>query len=110
MMYHFMLGLRGCSAASPVPSGGSADAIPAVVLASFLISSTIFVRPISSAGTSFPLRCASAEELQQVAEAELNQFVDDFKECSKDEDCDHHHRRGCLNFLATGVVDLLHLT
>src|SRR5256885_17081835 len=98
MMYHFMLGLRGCSAASPVPSGGSADAIPAVVLASFLISSTIFVRPISSAGTSFSLRCASAEEIQQGAEAEINQFVDDFTELRQKAECCYLHPPGCLDF------------
>src|SRR5205085_7967520 len=71
-------------------------------------------RPVDGADTSFlsiisQVRTHSAEELQQVTKAELNQLVNDLEESRKYEDGYYNHRRRCLDFLPSGKVDLLHL-
>ena len=55
------------------------------------------------------VRTHSAEELQQVTKAELNQLVNHLEESRKYEDGYYNHRRRCLDFLPSGKVDLLHL-
>src|SRR5215470_891725 len=99
MMYHFMLGLRGCSAAAAPSIGG------ACTVDSFLVSSAIIIPADTPAGTSTFL----SDQLQQVAQSEFDHLIDHFKISRKDEDSNNYDGGRRLNFLASGVVDLLHL-
>src|SRR5438046_8789576 len=101
MMYHFMLGLRGCSDACTPSAGGGA-----CIVASLLVSSAIIIPADPPARTS---TLFLADELQQVAQPELDHLIDHFKISGKDEDSNNDHCGRRLNFLASGVVDLLHL-
>src|SRR5437588_8734101 len=106
MMYHFMLGLRGCSAACAPSVGGCADDC-ACSIASFLISCAINV-PAASHRPA-PLRFLT-DKLQQMAQPEFNHFIHHFEKSREHEHGNNDNRSRRLNFFATRVVDLLHLT
>ena len=106
MMYHFMLGLRGCSAACAPSVGGCADDC-ACSIASFLISCAINVP--AACHRPAPLRFLT-DKLQQMAQPEFNHFIHHFEKSREHEDSNNDNRSRRLNFFAPWVVDLLHLT
>src|SRR5579864_8237937 len=107
MMYHFILGFRGCSGTgmpSAVASGGTAVV---AAVASILFSSAIIFFP----GRSRPASQASlaVEELEQATQSKLDHVVDYPEVCREYENRNDHYGGGRLDLLAVGIVHLLHL-
>src|SRR6266576_5056158 len=94
MMYHFILGLRGCSATLVAPSDGGASASVVLLLA----SSCMIQNPLAL------LR----EKAEQIIHAPPNHVIDNPEINSKQKHGDNHHCRSRLHFLARRRSDFAH--
>src|SRR5204863_3641721 len=99
MMYHFMLGLRGCSDACTPSAGGGACIVASLLVSSAIIipadpparTSTLFLADELQQVAQPELTLFLADELQQVAQPELDHLIDHFKISGKDEDSNNDH-------------------
>src|SRR5258708_24572762 len=95
MMYHFILGLRGCSATAAPPSAGGALASVALLL----VSSGIIQNPFA----------LFSEKAEEVVHASANRVINDPEVNSEQKYRDQHHAGGRLHFLTRGRGDFPHL-
>src|SRR5216684_1676242 len=101
MMYHFIFGLRGGSAAGIASDGGGCCPLSPPAALSFFSSSVIESR------LSFALM--ARQILEHPFQSVLNHQVRQEEKQPEQKHGDDHHRRRSLDFLARRSSDLLHL-
>src|SRR6266566_2278129 len=94
MMYHFILGLRGCSATTVAPSEGGAPASVVLLFA----SSCMIQNPLAL------LR----EKTKKIIYASPNHVIDNPEINSEQKHSDDHNRRSRLHFFARRRSDFAH--
>src|SRR5581483_2072668 len=93
MMYHFIFGLRGCSATVVPPSTGDAPASVASLFGSSCMMKSSLLR----------------KHVEQVVHATANDVVDHPEEQAKQKHRDQHHNRCRLHLFTRRRCDLTHL-